>query len=41
MQWETVIGIGNHALLPAMSKMLDAAHQYQTVAGWRQSVRDV
>lgn len=34
MQWETVIGLETHA------QMLNAAHQYQTVTGWHQSVPD-
>lgn len=34
MQWETVIGLATHA------RMLDAAHQYQTVTDWHQSAPD-
>jgi hypothetical protein len=34
MEWETVIGLETHA------QMLNAAHQYQTVSDWHQSVPD-
>ena len=40
MQRETVIGIEAHAQLPAVSKMIDAARQYQAVTAWRRSVPD-
>ena len=41
MQWESVIGIETHAQLSTVSKLIDAAQQYRTVTGWRQSVPDV
>jgi Asp-tRNA(Asn)/Glu-tRNA(Gln) amidotransferase B subunit len=41
MQWETVIGIETHAQLSTVPKMIDAAHQCQTVTGWCQSVPEV